>query len=142
MSEWKPKSGEIICYQWGRFSNDSILVIVVSVDPWECAEIWEAPEDSPKYVPDSPQRNIAPIAELKGHARRDAAAALIKHGFHAQAVEVVLPYVKELEYDLKQTLEGAQQSNRAQVQCINAGLEEINRLRKEVERLKTKAGEK
>lgn len=140
MSKWKP--GDIINYQWGGFSNDSCPVIVVSVDPWECAEIWETPGDGPRYVPDSPERNIAAIAKLKGDAQRDAAIALAKHGFHAQAVEVLLPYVTELEYDLKQALEGAQQSNRAQVQFINAGQAEINRLRAELEKLKGAGNER
>src|SRR5688572_5839482 len=109
MSKWKP--GDIINYQWGGFSNDSCPVIVVSVDPWECAEIWETQGEGAKYVPDSPNCNIEPIGKLLGAQQRKAAVALAKHGFHAEAVEVLMPYVTELEYDLKQTLEGAQQSN-------------------------------
>lgn len=136
MSKWKP--GDILSYQWGGFSSDSTEVIVLSVDPWRCVGI----DGDTKYVPDSPDRNLAAVKRLRGESQRTAATTLHAHGFSDEAFALMLTYTNELEAESKQTLTGSQQSTRAQAEHINLCHAEIGKLRKEVERLKALAGEK
>jgi hypothetical protein len=136
MSEWKP--GDILLYQWGGFSGDASEVIVLSADPWKCVGV----DGDTSYVPDSPDRKLYPVKKLRGEWQRKAAATLHAHGLHDKAFDLMLVYANELEAESKQTLTGSQQSTRAQAEHINLCHAEIGSLRKEVERLKAKAGEK
>jgi hypothetical protein len=129
VSNWKP--GDILAWQYGGFSGDYSVVIVLETDPWECVGI----DGDTKYVPDSPERNLSPVKKLRAECQRTAATTLHAHGFYDQAFDLMLTYANELEAEVKGNLEGAQQANRAQVAHINLCHAEINKLKDENEKL-------
>jgi hypothetical protein len=99
MTNWKPKPGEIIGYQWGGFGSDSCPVLFVSEDPWECAEIWKSPEGTTKYLPE-PDSDIYPLTKLSEQTRLKAIPVLQEYGFYDEAIALLHEIIGELEHDL------------------------------------------